>query len=252
MSWPDLSAVIITRNEECHVGGCLASIGGLVDEIVVLDSHSEDRTREIARSAGAMVAERAFEGFGPQKQAALEMARGRWVLIIDADERITPRLAEEIRRVIREPGDFAGFWIRREVEYLGRRLQHGGAESDWVLRLARRDLARFSDDMIHEHLAVSGRTGQLDGTILHLKWSTLGAHLAQMDTYTDMIATRKAERGARFSMWHVLRIPWELFIRLVLRRGVLDGRAGVIHAGMASFYAFLKYARLYERESHDA
>lgn len=218
---------------------------------MVLDSGSVDRTVELARSAGARVAHRDFDGYGPQKQAALAMATGEWVLSLDADERLTPALVEEIRSVLAAPAA-AGYEIRRELEYLGRRLRHGGAERDWVLRLARREAARFSDDVIHEHLAVQGSTARLTSPMLHLKWRTVGAHLAQMDRYTATIAERKAAGGARFSGWQVLRIPWELFARLVLRGGVLDGRAGVIHAGMAAFYAFLKYARLYERETPGA
>jgi len=223
-------------------------VRGLADEIVVLDSGSGDRTVEIARAAGARVAQREFDGYGPQKQAALALASGRWVLSIDADERVTPELAQEIVRALDSADSPAGYEIRRELRYLGRTLRHGGAERDWVLRLVRRELASFSGHLIHEHLAVTGRTERLHGTMLHLKWNTLGEHLAQMDRYTDAIAREKSARGGRFSGWHVLRIPWELFARLVLRGGLLDGRAGVIHAAMASFYGFLKYARMYERE----
>lgn len=249
---PLLSAVIITRDEERNIAECIASLGGVADEVVVLDSGSTDRTTQIACALGARVAQREFDGFGPQKQAALELATGEWILSIDADERLTPPLVEEIRRVIASPDAADGYEVRRELVYLGKPLRYGGTERDWVLRLARRSVARFSPDVIHEHLAVRGRTARLSGTMLHRKWCTIGAHLAQMDRYTAVIAARKAARGSRFASWHVLRIPWELFVRLVVRRGVLDGRVGVIHAGMAAFYAFLKYARLYERELSDA
>lgn len=242
---PRLTAVLITLDEERHLADCLVSLAGVADEIVVLDSGSTDATAELASAAGARVSVRPFDGYGPQKQAALELATGDWVLSIDADERVTPELASEIRRVIAQPGAPAGYWVRRELVYLGVPLRHGGAESDWVLRLVRRAQARFSPDLVHERILVDGPEARLQGTLLHLKYRTLSEHLRAIDRYTTLIAERKGARGARFSAWHLLRIPWELFVRLVLKLGVLDGRAGVIHAVMAAFYGFLKYAKLW-------
>ena len=243
-----MSAFLIVHNEERHLGECLASLGGLADEIVVLDDGSTDATVAIARAAGARVEHRPFDDFGRQKQAALELTRGEWVLSLDADERLTPALTEEIRTVVARDGGPNGYWVRRELIYLGRPLRHGGAESDWVLRLARRGAARFAPLPVHEHLEVDGRSVRLRGTLHHHKYLTISEHLATIDRYTTMIAERKRARGATFRGWHVLRIGWELFVRLVLRLGVLDGRAGVLHAAMASFYAFLKYAKLWPDE----
>lgn len=243
---PRLSAVLIVLNEERHIAECLASLRGLADEVVVLDSGSTDATVRIAEAAGARVSHRDFDGYGTQKQAALELARGRWIFSIDADERVTPTLAREIAGIVAADGDgAAGYWVRRELIYLGRRLRFGGAERDWVLRLARRDAARFAPLVIHEHLDVAGDTRRLRGTLLHVKYRTLAEHVAQLNRYTDVIAARRAAQGRRFSGWQLLRIPWELFVRLVVRLGVLDGHAGVIHAAMAAFYAFLKSAKLW-------
>ena len=233
------------HNEERHIGDCLASLAGLADEIVVLDDGSTDATVAIARAAGARVEHRPFDDFGRQKQAALELTRGEWVLSIDADERVTPRLAEDVRAVVAAEGGASGYWVRRELVYLGARLRYGGTGADWVLRLARRGAARFAALPVHEHIEVDGRTARVRGTLLHLKYRSLSEHLATMDRYTTMIADAKRARGRRFHAWHVLRIGWELFARLILRLGVLDGRAGVLHAAMASFYAFLKYAKLW-------
>ena len=243
---PRLSAVLIVLNEERSLAECLASLRGVADEVIVLDSGSSDATVRIAEETGARVSQRDFDGYGTQKQAALELARGRWVLSIDADERLTPGLAREIAAIVAADGDGAtGFWVRRELIYLGRRLRFGGAERDWVLRLARREAAHFAPLVIHEHLAVEGPTRRLRAPLLHVKYRTLAEHVAQMNRYTDMIAERRASRGRRFSGWQLLRIPWELFRGLVLRLGVLDGRAGIIYAVMASYYAFLKSAKLW-------
>ena len=248
---PRLSAFLIVHDEERHIGDCLASLAGLVDEIVVLDDGSADATAAIAGATGARVEHRPFDDFGRQKQAALELTRGDWVLSIDADERVTPELADEIRRVISVDGGPNGYWVRRELVYLGRHLRYGGAGADWVVRLARRGAARFAPLPVHEHLEVDGRVGRLRGTMLHHKYDDLSEHLATIDRYTTLLAARKRERGGRFRGWHVLRIGWELFVRLVVRLGVLDGRAGVIHAAMASFYAFLKYAKVLEQRERE-
>jgi glycosyltransferase involved in cell wall biosynthesis len=242
---PFLSAFLIVHDEASHIGDCLASLRGLADEIVVLDDGSTDATVDIARAAGARVEHRPFDDFGRQKQAALELTTGTWVLSIDADERVTPALAAEIRRTIADANAADGYWIRRELIYLGTRLRHGGAERDWVLRLARRDRAKFSAVPIHERILIDGREARLRGTIDHIKYRTLAEHVAQINRYTDVIARQKRERGGEFRAWHLLRIKFELFSRLVLRLGILDGRAGIIHAAMASWYAFLKFAKMW-------
>ncbi len=244
---PRLSAFVIVHNEERHLARCLSSLRGLVDEVIVLDDGSTDRTVAIAREAGARVETRAFDDFGHQKQAALELATGDWVLSIDADERLTPHLADEIATVLADAGAH-GYWIRRELIYLGARLRFGGTGSDWVLRLARRERARFELVPVHERMIVEGRTDRLREALEHVKYRTLSEHLMTVDRYTDVIAARNLAKGRRFASWHLLRIPWELFVRLVVRLGMLDGRAGVIHAAMASYYGFLKYAKLWQPE----
>jgi glycosyltransferase involved in cell wall biosynthesis len=244
-SGPRLSAVLITRNEEANLPACLASLRDLADEIVVLDSGSQDRTLAIAEAAGARVASHQFAGFGAAKQRALAMARGAWVLSIDADERVTRSLAVEIRATLdgAAAGDPEGFLVRRDVYFLGRRLRFGGMGHDWVLRLFRRTSGRFSDDPVHEHVEVPGRLGRLRGTLQHHAYRSLAEHVEKMNRYTDIQATVKAARGVRYRSWMWLRLPWEVFVRGVLRLGVLDGSAGVIFATMSAYSAWLRYAK---------
>jgi glycosyltransferase involved in cell wall biosynthesis len=245
---PRLSAFLIVHNEEERLTDCLASIAQVADEIILLDDGSVDRTVEIARGAGARVEFRKFDGFGAQKQAALNLTRGDWVLSIDADERLTPSLIEEIRNVTAraDTGGPNGYWIRRELIYLGARLRFGGTGSDWVLRLARRGSTRFTSDEVHESLVVEGTTAKLAGSITHIKYNSLSEHLKTIDRYTSLISKRRALTGRQFRSWHLVRIFWELFVRLIAKLGFLDGRAGVIHAAMASYYAFLKSAKLFQ------
>ncbi len=243
---PTLSAVLITRNEEANLPACLESLHGLADEIVVVDSESEDRTAAIARAAGARVARERFDGFGRAKQRALEMATGEWVLSIDADERVTPLLAGEIGRAVAAPAGPSGFLVRRDVFFVGRRLRFGGMGNDWVLRLFRRNGARFSPDPVHEHVEIGppgAAVGKLHGTLEHHAYRTLAEHVAKMNRYTDIQATVKRSRGTHYRAWMWLRLPWEVFARCVLRLGILDGTAGVIFATMSAYSSWLKYAK---------
>lgn len=242
---PLLSAVLIVNNEEANLATCLESVRDIADEIVVLDGGSTDRTVAIAREHGARIATRAFDDFGRQKQAALELATGEWILSLDADERVTPPLARAIARVVRDVNAADGYWVRRTMVYLGKRLRYGGAGSEWILRLARRERAHFAPLPVHEHLIVDGRTDRLAGALDHIKYRALREHIDTINRYTELAARRKGEAGRRFSVLHVMRIPWEMFSRLVLRLGILDGRAGIIHAAMAAFYAFVQYAKLW-------
>jgi glycosyltransferase involved in cell wall biosynthesis len=242
---PRLSAVLIVLDEEAHLPECLASVRDIADEIVVLDGGSRDATIEVAKRFGARVATRPFDDFGRQKQAALEMATAEWILSIDADERVTPALAREISRVVADANAGDGYWMRRTMVYLGHRLRFGGAGSEWILRLARRDRARFAPLPVHEHLIVEGRTARLRGTLDHIKYRELREHIDRLNLYTDLAAARRRELGRRFSMLHLLRLEWEMAWRLIFRLGILDGPAGVIHAVMAGFYAFTQYAKLW-------
>ena len=244
---PLLSVILIVHNEEAHLDACLASIGEIADEIIVLDDGSTDATVSIAQRHRAQVSTRPFDDFGRQKQAALAMATGRWILSVDADERVTPTLARDIARVVRRDDAADGYWVRRTMVYLGQRLRFGGAGSEWILRLARRDRARFAPLAVHEHLIVEGRTERLSGALDHIKYRSLREHIDTINRYTELAAGRKREDGRRFSAAHAFRIPWEMFSRLILRLGILDGRAGIIHAAMAAFYAFVQYAKLWRK-----
>lgn len=241
-----LSAVIITRNEEANLPACLAGLSGLADEVVILDSESTDRTVAIAEAAGARVLRHRFAGFGAAKQRALEMASGTWVLSVDADERVTRSLADEIRQVLATEPAADGFQVRREVFFLGRRLRFGGMGNDWVLRLFRRDGARFSPSPVHEHVEIRGRAARLGCALEHHAYRTLAEHVEKMNRYTDIQAEAKAARGVRYRSWMWVRLPWEVFARCVLRLGVLDGTAGIIFATMSAYSAWLKYAKTWQ------
>ena len=238
---PRLSAAIIARDEAERLPDCLASLRGLADEIVVLDTMSADATPDIARRAGARVERHAFEGFGPSKQRSVDLATGTWVLSIDADERVTPALAAEIRRVIASADAAAGYEVRWEVYFLGHRMRFGGLGSKWVLKLFRRDAARFTDEPIHEHVRVTGRIARLRTPLQHHTVRHISEYLSKLVRLEREAAIRARElaaRGKRPRWWDVLRLPINFFLYAVLRLGVLDGVPGLIWAAGSAYLSW--------------
>src|ERR1700730_17012353 len=162
---PRLSAIIIAKNEARNIGACLDTLA-FCDERIVVDGDSDDGTPEIARAKGARVTAAAWPGFGAQKNFALSLAGGDWVLSIDADERVTPALAQAIESAMGRPGT-DGYEVPRRSSFLGREMRHSGWSPDYVLRLFRRGHARFSDDLVHERIICDGPVGRLAEPLLH-------------------------------------------------------------------------------------
>lgn len=241
-----LSAVIIARDEERDLPDCLASLEGLASEVVVLDGGSGDRTLEIARARGAKTASRTFDGYASQKQAALEMATGDWVLSIDADERVSAPLGAEIRALLAAGPDKDGYEIPFEVVFMGAPLRFGGPGSERHLRLFRREKARFAGGLVHEGVEVTGPVGRLRGRMIHLPYRDVSEYLSKLDAYTTYAAEKRRAAGVRPSPLHHLLPLWEFFVRVFLRLGLLDGRRGLVWAGLSSFHTWVKYVKLAE------
>ena len=244
-----LSVIIIARDEERDLPGCLASIAGLSSDVVVADSGSTDRTPEIARNAGARVVFKAWEGYGLQKQFALGEARGPWVLNIDADERVTAELAGEIRAVVAADDKVViGYLIPFRHFFLGRRLRFGRFSIERHLRLFRKSAASYKPAQIHEGIAVEGSIRNLRGRIDHYSYEDLTEYLEKCNRYTSMIAAERYRAGRRFHLWHHLRLPAEFVIRYVLRLGFLDGEPGLVHSALSSYYVWMKFLKLRDLE----
>lgn len=242
-----LSAVLIAKDEEKNLPAALESVKGIADEIiVVVDDRTKDKTAEIARAAGAKAVLRRFDGFGTQKQAALDLATKEWVLSLDADERVEPALREEI--LARLDGSAApdGFNITRRVFFLGYEMHFSGLGGEKSLRLFRRDKGRFDAASIHERVIVNGAVGHLRRPMTHEPYHYFSDYLDKMIVYSDMEARKKFDLGQRFYPWHNLLPVWEFFKRFVLKAGFLDGQAGFLWAGLSAFHAWAKYLRLWE------
>lgn len=231
MSEPRLSAILITRDEAADLPDCLASLA-FCDEIVVVDSGSTDTTVAIAEGAGARVTVTSdWPGFGPQKQRALDRATGDWVLSIDADERIPADLAAEIRAAIARGGAEVGFRLNRRSSFLGRFLLHGGWYPDRILRLARREAARFTPDRVHERLVVDGAVGDLSADMVHHSYRSIDEVLDKGRRYALASAAERRARGKRGGLaTALLRATWAFLRHYLLKQGFRDGAHGFVAA----------------------
>ena len=243
-----ISACIITFNEADRIEACLRSVA-FCDEIIVVDSHSIDRTRELAASLGARVIERDWPGYRSQKQFAVDAARHEWVLCLDADERVSAELRAEIT-ALRSAGfaGAAGWSIPRISDYFGRFLRHGNAYPDRLVRLFDRRRGGWTGYEIHENTRVAGRVRRLRGRLEHYPYRSLTDHQNRMQRYADLMAQALYAQGKRCGLTRVLVNPQWRFVRgYLLRLGFLDGWRGLVFALIESNYVRRKYLGLYIR-----
>ncbi len=248
MRMPSLSVILITLNEAERLAPTLEAVAW-ADEIIVVDAGSCDATLDIARRLASKVVVTAdWPGFGPQKNRALALASGEWVLAIDADERVTPALAAEIRATLAAPR-FAVYAIPRRSSFLGRPLKHGGWWPDYVPRLFRRDAARFSEDVVHERLLFTAAMGRLRNPLEHETVRDLDQMLEKMNRYSRAGAERLAQAGKQSTLKGAIGHGLWAFVRTyLLKGGFLDGREGFIMAIATAESAYYKHLkRLYGR-----
>jgi glycosyltransferase involved in cell wall biosynthesis len=244
-SLPKLSVIIITKNEAHNIGDCLASVA-FADECIVVDSGSSDETVSLAREKGAMVEVFLdWPGFGPQKNRALALATGDWVLSIDADERVLPGLRAEIEAAIASPS-FDMYSFPRLSSYCGQTMRHSGWYPDRVTRLFKRGMSRFSDDLVHESLLTSGPVGKLEQAISHESYRNLEDVLTKTNRYSSAGAAGLQRRGRRSSLGTALgHGAWAFFRTYFLRFGVLDGKLGFVLAVSIAEETYYRYLKLW-------
>ncbi len=246
----DLTVLVITKNESRNIAGCLQSVEW-VPRRLVIDAESTDDTVHEAQAQGAEVFVRPWPGYGPQKNFGLDQARSEWVLIVDADERITPALETEIRRTLAPPVavDVAGFEIPRRNHFYGRCIQHGGMYPDYQLRLIRRTLCRYDDTRLHERLVAQGRVVRLAEPMDHLTMPTIGHHAKKIALYSTLGAEEKLKRQARVTAGAIAGNHVGTILKTyVLRGAIRDGVHGLIVSIFAGMFTFLKYAKAWEAQ----
>jgi len=243
-----ISAVVITKDEEGRIRACLERLAWC-DEVLVVDSLSQDGTVEIAKSMGAKVLIREWDGFAGQKNFGMEHTIGDWILFVEADEWITLDLQNEILAVLKTP-DRVGYQIPRLNYFLGEPVWHSDLYPDYQLRLIQKGKGRYTEDTPpHESIRVTGKVGYLIHHMIHNSYSDLSSFVEKMDRYTDVAAKDMASKGKRFYPTVILFRSLARWIKIwVFERGFLDGYRGLILAWLYAFYVFCKYAKLWELE----
>ena len=251
LSWwlvSKLSAYVLTYNEEAKVREALESVSW-ADEIVVLDSHSTDRTESICREYTDKVYQCDFEGFGKLRNHALGLLTHDWVLSIDADERATDELRKEIQAVLSQGPDADAFFVPRKNLFMGRWIRHCGWYPDYRQpQLFNRHRFRYREDLVHEGFELDGRVGYLQGHVLQYPFLNLEQYLQKMRRYSTLMAEQMALRERRFHVHQLVTHPLFSFFKMYgLRQGFRDGMPGLILSLFYAYYTFVKYAKLWER-----
>jgi glycosyltransferase involved in cell wall biosynthesis len=243
---PTLSACIITLNEADRIEACLDSLA-FCDDIVVVDSHSTDATRELAAAKGARVVIHEFVGYRAQKDFAVQSARHDWVLCLDADERVTPALRASIQAAQATNFAAAGYRFARATEYFGAFLRHGNAYPDRVLRLFDRRRGGWRGIReIHEHVSINGPVETLAGDLEHHAYRSLSDQLSRLQRYARLMAEHMHAQQRHAHLWNMLLNPFWRFVRgYLLRLGFLDGWRGLVYAWVEANYVRQKFVMLW-------
>jgi glycosyltransferase involved in cell wall biosynthesis len=241
-----LSVIIPTFNEEENLPACLDSVA-FADDVLVVDSFSTDATVRIARERGVRLVQHEYVNSASQKNWTIPQARHGWVLLVDADERVTPELAEEIAAILAGPPAHKGYWIRRRNHFLGREMKHGGWETDAVIRLFHRDSSRYQDREVHAEIDLAGPLPTLRCALFHHSFRSWKQYWPKIEKYTDWGASQAHRDGKCAGVAAILVRPWLRFLKMyIVRLGFLDGAEGAQLALLGAFSVYLKYSKLWE------
>ena len=243
-----LTVIVPSFNEERLIGECLSSVRW-ADEIILVDSFSTDRTVEIARSLATRILQHEYLNSAAQKNWTLPQAAHRWILIVDADEKVTPELQAEIRGLLETGPPRDGYHIRRLNHFHGKPIRHGGWGRDRVLRFFNREKGRYQEKDVHAEVEIQGAVGELRNPLLHDTFRGFGDYLKKIDRYTRWGSDDLYRRGRRAHATDlIVRPPWRFVKRYLIQGGFLDGVEGMLISGLDMYSVFLKYARLWEKE----
>jgi len=242
-----LTTLIPCKNEEKNIRPCIESVLDVSDEIVVADSGSTDQTMEIAREYNCRIIEREYIYSADFKNWAIPQAKHEWILLVDADERVTPELAKEIKQILYGEPEYHGYVIYRRNYIFGRLVKRSGWGTDKVLRLFKRDISRYKDMRVHSEIVVeTGRVGRLKGKLEHFTYWNFGQIMQKYERYATWAAEDLRDRGIKSNFLYLTLVPlWRFIRQYFIQRGFLDGIPGLIVCSISMYYVFLKYAKLW-------
>lgn len=242
-----ISVVVITYNEERNIGRCLASVQGIADELLVVDSSSADNTAEIAATFGARVVQQPFEGYARQKNIATGLATHDWILSLDADEELTPALKDSILGVKNNP-TYNVYRIPRLTNYCGKWIRHAGWYPDYQIRLYNRTKGAWQELKVHEYWKLhndADKMGTLKGDLLHYSFTSREEHLKKIERYSELAAQAAVEKGRSASIFKIIFSPiWHFISEYFFRLGFLDGVHGFTICRLSAYAAFVKYSKI--------
>lgn len=242
---PSLGVLVLTYNEAENIKDCLESVKW-VDEIVIIDSFSSDRTIAISRDYTDKIYQRKFDDFSSQRNLGLEKIDSEWILVLDADERISAALKEEIKRELSDP-KFEGYYAPRKNYFLGKWIKYCGWYPDYVLRLFKKNASNQYNGLVHEGIQIKGKVGRLKNALIHYTYRDLEHYLNKTNLYTTLGAKSKYLVGKRKGLAYILLRPGIEFVnKYLLKKGFLLGKEGLFLAILSSYYQFLKYVKLWE------
>ena len=245
---PPISLFIIAHNEAHRIAACIESARGLVREVIVIDDFSTDDTARVAHELGAQVFQRKFDGFTNQKNFALSKVSGEWALNLDADERLSPELKEEIAVAVQDE-KINGYELPFCNYFLGKKMWFSGLNEEKHLRLVRTQQAKYVGGLVHEGLEIPGAIACLKNPVNHFSYDTIEAYFTKFNSYTSLAASQLYKNGKHFCLCGVLlRLPFEFLKRYALKLGFLDGMRGLLWASFSTYYVFVKYVKLWQLE----
>ena len=242
-----LSVFIITYNEERILDKCLNKLSW-VDEIVVVDSGSTDATLDICKKYHVKVFHNDFEGFGAQKQFALEQTSNDWVLSIDADEILTDSLIEELKEIINSSNNLAGYYIKRKHVFLGKVFKYGHESKQYILRLFKKSCGKYDGKKVHESIVIDGATEKLKNYFMHYTSRSLDSYIQKIHSYATIYSEGKYLQNKKYSIFKiVVKVKFEFILKYIIHLNFLNGKEGFYWSYLAAYYTGLKYIKTNEQ-----
>ena len=240
-----ISAIIPTLNEEIHIENAIKSVS-FADEIIIIDSYSTDKTLELAKKYDVNIIQRKFDDFSTQKNFAIDKAKHDWIYILDADERVTPAVKNEILEAINNSKEFVGFYVRRTFFFLGRKINYGGCQRDKVVRLFLKEHCKYNGSPVHETISAKGKLGFFKNKIDHYSYKSYDHYISKMNHYAALRGKQYHNEGKKVNLFHILiKPPVRFIIHYFIRFGLLDGYAGFVFARVQAYGVWSRYVKLW-------